>query len=163
MTARELRDRTVGEIAAEMPSSIRVFEMWKIDYCCGGLTPLPQACEAAGKTLEEFAADLVKATVPDGTSHDWNGDSLATMSAQICALYHDYTRQELTTLAPIADKVLGVHGNRHPELAEVVTLVRELTSDLIPHMLKEEQVLFPYVSEMERTAAGGCGMSGCSH
>lgn len=31
----------------------------------------------------------------------------------------------------------------------MVTLVRELTADLLPHMLKEEQVLFPYVNQME--------------
>ena len=64
-------------------------------------------------------------------------------------MYHEYTREALQTLAPIADKVLSVHGERRPELAEVVTLVRDLTSDLLPHMLKEEQVLFPYVGQLQ--------------
>ena len=152
-TTIQINDRTVGELAAEMPNSIRVFEAWKIDYCCGGRTPLADACTAIGKTVAAFVQELENtAAVPD--RRDWTADTLTAMSAQIVATYHNYTREELQTVAPIADKVLSVHGERRPELAEVVTLVRDLTADMIPHMLKEEQVLFPYVTQMEEAVAG---------
>jgi regulator of cell morphogenesis and NO signaling len=152
MTAlAEITDKTVGELAAELPNSIHIFETWKIDYCCGGMTPLTDACAAAGKTVEDFMSALSKAgTAPN--VRDWKSDSLSSLAANICAVFHEYTRQELQTLKPIADKVLGVHGARRPELAEVVTLLRDLTNDMIPHMLKEEQVLFPYVTQMEEAA-----------
>ena len=154
MTTMEMRERTVGEVAAELPLSIRVFEAWKIDYCCGGRTPLREACAAAGKSVDAFIAELdALATVPD-SMRDWTGETLAAIAEGIVCTYHAYTREELQTITPIAEKVLGVHGDRRPELAEVVTLIRDLTSDMIPHMLKEEQVLFPYVSEMEDAAAG---------
>ena len=94
------------------------------------------------------------ATVPDGASRDWSKDSLTTMAAKIVTTYHAYTREELQTITPIAAKVLSVHGERRPELAEVVSLIGELTADLLPHMLKEEQVLFPYVDQLEDAAAG---------
>ena len=45
----DIRERTVGDLAVEMPLSIRVFEAWKIDYCCGGHTPLPVAVAGAGR------------------------------------------------------------------------------------------------------------------
>ena len=32
--------RPVGEIAIEFPASTRIFEKWKIDFCCGGASPL---------------------------------------------------------------------------------------------------------------------------
>ena len=51
-TVTESKVMTVGELAAEVPTSIRVFEAWKIDYCCGGRTPLPEACAAAGRSVE---------------------------------------------------------------------------------------------------------------
>ena len=35
---------TVREIALNQPSSIRVFEQFGIDYCCGGRKPLATAC-----------------------------------------------------------------------------------------------------------------------
>lgn len=152
----DVRERTVGELAAELPLSIRVFEAWKIDYCCGGRTPLPEACAAAGKSVDAFIETLEKLVdVPDVNTHDWTSETLTSMSANIVAIYHAYTREELLTIEPIAEKVLSVHGDRRPELAEVLALVRAVRDDMLPHMLKEEQVLFPYVMQLEECADAG--------
>jgi regulator of cell morphogenesis and NO signaling len=149
----DVRERTVGELAAEMPLSIRVFEAWKIDYCCGGMTPLPEACAAAGKSVDAFIETLEKlVAVPDGSTRDWTAETLTSMSANIVSTYHVWTREELQTLEALADKVLGVHGERRPELAEVVTLIASLRDDMLPHMLKEEQVMFPYVTQLEESS-----------
>jgi len=146
-TTMDIRERTVGDLAVEMPLSIRVFEAWKIDYCCGGRTPLPDAVAGSGKTIDEFLAALdVLADVP---SRDWSGDTLTTMAGNIVSTYHAYTREELQLLEPLAQKVLGVHGDRRPELADVLSLLCALRDDMLPHMLKEEQVLFPYVTQLE--------------
>ncbi|HEU4520716.1 MAG TPA: DUF542 domain-containing protein, partial [Thermoanaerobaculia bacterium] len=147
-------ERTVGELAVEMPETIRVFEAWKIDYCCGGSTPLAKAVEAAGKSVGEFVAELENLSSVPGTSVDWQGLKLAAMAAQIVAGFHGSTREELQTVEPLAVKVLSVHGERRPELAVVLSLIRELRDDMLPHMLKEEQVLFPYVGQLEEAAAG---------
>jgi regulator of cell morphogenesis and NO signaling len=152
-TTIDLTQRTVGDLAAEMPLSIRVFEAWKIDYCCGGRTLLSDACEKAGKSIDAFLAEMeVLAVFPGGTMPDWTGNTITTMAAEIVATYHAFTREELATITPISEKVLSVHGERRPELAEVVSLIHELTADLLPHMLKEEQVLFPYVDQLEDAA-----------
>lgn len=151
----DIRERTVGELAVEMPLSIRVFEAWKIDYCCGGRSPLPTAVAAAGKTVDEFITALdAQAAVPDNAARDWMSsdrlsDTLTSMAADIVSMYHVYTREELQTLEPLAQKVLGVHGDRRPELKDVLALVYALRDDMLPHMLKEEQILFPYVTQME--------------
>lgn len=154
-TTIDFTERTVGELAVEMPLSIRVFEAWKIDYCCGGRTPLADACAAAGKSVDAFTAALeTLATVPDNTARDWSSSTLTTMAGNIVATYHEYTRGELQTIEPLAQKVLGVHGDRRPELAEVLRLVCALRDDMLPHMLREEQILFPYVIQMEEAEAG---------
>jgi regulator of cell morphogenesis and NO signaling len=156
MNANSLQDRTVGELAVEMPVSIRVFEAWKIDYCCGGMTPVAEACSAAGKTVEELAQALASAVViPEGVTRDWAAEPIADIAAHIVATYHEYTREELATVLPLAAKVHSVHGHRRPELVEVEQLVVTLTDDLLPHMLKEEQVLFPYVGQLALAADGG--------
>ena len=155
MTTIPFNARTVGDLAVEVPNSIRIFEAWKIDYCCGGKMPLEDACAKAGKSVDAFVAALgTLADVPAGTERDWAGRSLTQLAASIVATYHNYTREELQTLDPLAAKVYSVHGERRPELAEVLTLVRELATDLLPHMLKEEQVLFPYVDQMEKAVEG---------
>lgn len=156
MNANSLQDRTVGELAVEMPVSIRVFEAWKIDYCCGGMTPVAEACSTAGKTVEELARALASAVViPDGVTRDWAAEPIAGIAAHIVATYHEYTREELATVMPLSAKVHSVHGHRRPELVEVEQLVATLTDDLLPHMLKEEQVLFPYVGQLALAAGGG--------
>ncbi len=147
-------EKTVGQLAVELPDSIRVFEAWKIDYCCGGKTTLSDACAAAGKTVGAFAAELESlAKVPDA-GFDWQSKTLASVAAEIVATYHCYTREELQTLDPLATKVLSVHGERRPELVAVLSLLREVTADMLPHMLKEEQVLFPFVAQLEEAVAG---------
>jgi regulator of cell morphogenesis and NO signaling len=155
-TTVSLHDLTIGQIAARMPVSIRVFESWKIDYCCGGGRSLADACAPSGHTVEEFMQAMADtAVVPENVSRDWSSDSLREISSQVVDTYHRYTREELDTLTPITAKVLGVHGERRPELAEVVVLIKDLTADLLPHMLKEEQVLFPFVEQLERAAENG--------
>lgn len=151
----DIRERTVGDLAVEMPLAIRVFEAWKIDYCCGGRTPVPDAVARAGRTVDEFIAALdAQAAVPDNAARDWSLDTLTAMAADIVSTYHTYTREELQTLEPLSRKVLGVHGDRRPELNDVVALVDALRDDMLPHMLKEEQILFPYVTQMEEAAEG---------
>ena len=146
----DIRERTVGDLAAEMPLAIRIFEAWKIDYCCGGRTPLPDAVAAAGRTIDEFIAALdAQATVPDNAARDWSFETLTTMAGDIVSTYHAYTREELQTLEPLAQKVLGVHGDRRPELTDVLALLFALRDDMLPHMLREEQILFPYVTQLE--------------
>ena len=151
-----MHERTVGELAADVPSSIRIFEAWKIDYCCGGMTPLPDACAAAGRSVDEFVRALEMAvTMPEDVNRDWGKESLARIASHVCETYHRYTREELETLRPLAEKVLGVHGARHDELAVVRATVEDLTNDMLPHMLKEEQVLFPYVGQLEEARESG--------
>jgi len=92
---------------------------------------------------------MTTTTMELNAARDWSASSLRTIASNIVKTYHDYTREELQTLTPLANKVLGVHGERHPELAEVVSLIADLSADMLPHMLKEEQVLFPYVDQLE--------------
>ncbi len=35
---------TLRSIALEKPATIRVFERFHLDYCCGGNRPLEEAC-----------------------------------------------------------------------------------------------------------------------
>ncbi len=50
--------QTVRDIALENPATIRVFEKFGIDYCCGGRKPLTEACEANSLAVDEVIAAL---------------------------------------------------------------------------------------------------------
>jgi regulator of cell morphogenesis and NO signaling len=63
-------------------------------------------------------------------------------------------------LDELAEKVASVHGERHPELLDVLADVKELRDDLEPHLMKEERVLFPMIrqlSEADEPVEFHCG------
>lgn len=82
-------------------------------------------------------------------------DDLTDLVSHIVETHHTFTRSELARLFTLADQATSAHGDAHPELARVHELVVALADDLLPHLDKEERMLFPYVVALETAAAGG--------
>ena len=146
---------TVREVALELPQATRVFETMKIDYCCGGDKPLREACATAGvdiDKLERMLEEAGQAEAQGNGSLDFQKVSLSELITHILDKHHVYTRNEMTRLEALITKVVGAHGANHPELHKLGELFAQLCADLKPHMFKEEQILFPYIVEMERAA-----------
>ena len=62
--------------------------------------------------------------------------------------HHRYVDTRLLEITPYLEKIVRVHGDRHPELAEVEQLFKESAGELTVHMKKEEFMLFPYIRKM---------------
>lgn len=150
-----LTTKTVREIALEMPVTTRIFEEFKIDYCCGGRRPLREACDAAGVSADmilEKIESLVEVEQP--AELEWlKTASLRSLIEYIIEKHHVYTRQEIENLLPLMEKVASRHGETRPELYELATVFQELCNDLAPHLIKEERILFPYIGQLERAVA----------
>ena len=140
--------KTVRELVLENPAAARVFEKLGIDYCCGGNKPLVEACSAANLPVDEVVAALEKAE-PVRAVRDWREATLSELAQYIVEKHHAFTRDEINRLEQLILKVVGVHGKNHPELLRVRSIFRELAQELTMHMMKEEQMLFPYIAEME--------------
>ncbi len=149
--------KTVGEIAAEAPSATREFEKLGIDYCCGGSRTLGEACAAANIPIDEALARLEKSVsyIQSGDSTHWQNQLLADLIAHITSAHHVFVREESPRIEALAAKVVGVHGKNHPELSQVQAIFSALAEELRVHLMKEEQVLFPYVLLMEESSLAG--------
>jgi regulator of cell morphogenesis and NO signaling len=147
--------KTVRELAIEIPNATRVFEKMKIDYCCGGNQRLNEACANAGLEIEEVVQLLSQSEPTDVWSDTTNAQSLALaqLAGYIVAKHHIFTRGELERLTALLEKVCSVHGANHPELLQIQSQFQTLRGELEPHMLKEERILFPYISGLEIAAA----------
>ena len=143
---------TIGELAVAMPEAIPILERLGIDYCCHGEQRVQAACSAAGITADELL-QLIGAVKQPPVGRAWETEPVGGLIAYIIDAHHVYTRQAVQTLQNLAEKVRIAHGERHPELLVVERLIAELTTDLIPHMLKEEQVLFPFVEKLDEALA----------
>jgi len=155
--------QTVREIALQQPTSIRVFEQYGIDYCCGGRKPLGEACAARSLEVDAVIAALeTAATGTEAKPEDVTEKSLAGLCAHIVATHHEYVKRELPRLSALADKVVNRHGESHPELPVIHTTLARLSEELAQHLGKEEIVLFPYIAKLERAVAeGGTLPEGC--
>jgi len=146
--------KTVREYAVEIPAATRIFEKLGIDYCCGGSRSLADACTAVGVSVDEVLdslnADVESVSTSPAT--DWQALSQAELITHIVDKHHAFTREELVRLEALLAKVSGVHGENHPELFEIQDQFGKLRGELEPHMLKEENVLFPYIVRIEEAA-----------
>lgn len=144
---------TVGEIAAQNPGATREFEKLGIDYCCGGSRTLGEACAAGGVPIEEALSRLQNSLTapPVADAKDWQREMLADLIAHIKSTHHVFVREECPRIEALASKVAGVHGKNHPELLQVRQVFSALSEELHVHLMKEEQVLFPYLVRMEES------------
>lgn len=143
--------QTVRDIALENPASIRVFEQFGIDYCCGGRIPLDEACANKNLAITEVVAALEKASaeqVPQAGK--WASASLNNLAKYIVNTHHAYVNRELPRLAEFAKKVVNRHGDSRPELPLIQAKVAELAEEMTQHQAKEELILFPHISRLEK-------------
>jgi regulator of cell morphogenesis and NO signaling len=149
--------KTVGEIAAENPSSVRVFEKYSIDYCCGGKVSLAEACQSRGIEAVELEAELEQAAASrPGRERDWTTASLSLLIDHVVGTHHVYLKSELPRLALLLGKVQAAHGTRHGD--SLMPLKRSfdgLRAELDAHLAKEEMVLFPLVKRLEAARQAG--------
>lgn len=149
---------TVRELAVAVPGATRVFEQLGIDYCCGGARTLADACATFRVPLDEALhclEEAEKAEPSDRPLNDWSTQPLAVLIKHIQDTHHVFTRQELARIEKLFIKVCARHGENHTELMRLQELFLMLRDELLPHMLKEEQVLFPYVIRMEEAISSG--------
>jgi len=146
--------KTVRDLALEIPGATRVFEKLGIDYCCGGDRTLDNACNAAGLIVENVMTSLEQVNGSHAQLEEPNflTATLVELIDHIVEKHHVFTKTELARLHALMDKVHGVHGQNHPEIAELRDLFKALSDELGPHMMKEESVLFPYTIQMEDAA-----------
>ena len=148
---QNIQSMTIREIALERPVTTRVFEEFKIDYCCHGDTQFDEACRMAG-TSPELVMQKIDGVLDGSTgdaSETFTHSSLSDLIDHILSKHHDYTKEEMTQLSALMTKVATRHGEHLPALVELKTLFDSVCADLGPHMMKEEAVLFPYIQRLE--------------
>ena len=147
-----LSGTTVGEIAATLPISARVFEKYGIDFCCGGRIPLAEACENRG--LDPSAVlDEIDRTAQLAASEpvtDWRTATLTGLADHIVDTHHVYMKTQLPRLEAMLQKILDAHSARHGDvLVPLAVTYRAMRAELDCHLMKEEMILFPLIRALE--------------
>jgi regulator of cell morphogenesis and NO signaling len=150
-------ETTVGKIATEYPLATRVFARHKIDYCCGGGVRLDEVCEKKGLNAETIIEDINKEIgISDTPEIQWDKAPLANLIDHILVTYHRPLDEELPRLEAMVRKVANVHGAKDPEMfSGILSVFLGLNNELVEHMMKEEQILFPMIKSGQGAMAQG--------
>ena len=130
----------IGQIAVQLPGATAVFRRLKLDFCCGGQVSLREAANDKGLNLpallEELGTLQRPRTLPEAQEP-------AALIDHILARYHEVHRAQLPELIRMARRVEAVHRD-HPQVPHgLADYLDGMEQELLSHMLKEEQVLFP--------------------
>jgi regulator of cell morphogenesis and NO signaling len=149
------RDTKMKDIAVSNPAARQILEDAGLDYCCGGGKSLHEACLHADVPAEEILSRLRENSkhVSPGEAN-WTSVPVSDLTRHIRERHHRYVREAIARIQPLLDKVEAKHGKSHPEIADIRRLFAEVAREMVVHMQKEEQVLFPYIDALERAKSG---------
>jgi regulator of cell morphogenesis and NO signaling len=137
-------DRTLSDIAVQIPGATAIFRKYKLDFCCGGSVPLAQAAARKDLSTDEIVDELRRI---DGHFSSEAPAQTAALIDHIIRRYHDVHRRELPELIRLARRVEAVHRD-HPKVpAGLADGLQEILRELDEHMQKEELVLFPMMRD----------------
>jgi len=99
--------------------------------------------------LTEIEQDALQ---PQTGEREWNTAPLRELIEHIFSRHHAYLKSELPRIAELFAKVVRAHGDREPVLYQVREIFTALREELDAHMMREELILFPAISELEAAA-----------
>ena len=146
----------VRDIALSNSGARQILEDYGLDYCCGGGKSLHDACLRTNVSPEQILKRLRESSEQGASPESalWNTAPLGELTRHIEVKHHRYVRDAIPRISSLLEKVNGKHGKVHPEIAAILGLFTRVGQEMIMHMQKEEQILFPYIEALERARNG---------
>jgi regulator of cell morphogenesis and NO signaling len=134
---------SLADIAVRNAAASRVFHRHGLDYCCGGRRPLADACAERGLDPSAVLAEISSDAALRDPSPRWHERPLEELIDHIVDWFHVRLRADLPELLALARKVETRHADKAACPRGLAAHVETIGSDLFPHLMKEEQILFP--------------------
>ena len=144
--------QSIREIVTRQPSAAGIFHRFDIDLCLQADLSLEGACQELQLSVDQVLEKLADAEAQGccGVALDPENLSLSRLIQHIVRVHHNCVRQELPRLAEMASKLSAKRGDREPQLTKIAELIERLRGEMHAHIQKEEQVLFPFISQMDQ-------------
>lgn len=154
------KENTLAEIVKSDYRAARVFEKYKLDFCCKGNRPLQEA--ASGRSLDaERILNEVNETLNAPAHNDAETKAtpenlpLDELTNYIVKTHHSYLQGIMPFIYSHSQKVKEVHGKNHPEVIKIADIYEQIQTELNSHMMKEEMMLFPFITKLAEAARDG--------
>jgi regulator of cell morphogenesis and NO signaling len=137
---------TLAELAVKQPAASRVFQRYRLDFCCHGNRPLQEACDEYGLVPESVLAEIEREGQECGKSSRWEERPLAELVIHIVNHYHRRLRDELPLLVAMASRVEQVHREKAACPRGLAGHLEFMHAAVLEHLFKEEAALFPMIA-----------------
>ncbi len=143
--------QSIREIATSQPSAITLFERFELDVCSLANKSLKEACSELQLSLDQVLEKLQECHDSERGSgpSDPSALSCAHLIQHIVRVHHQQVRRDLPSLVRQATKLATKSGGASPALETLIGLIEQLQQDMLEHIRKEEEVLFPFIVQME--------------
>ncbi len=95
-----------------------------------------------------LADDPNAGKVAKAPTYDYDKWELDFLVDYIVNTHHQYIKDHAENLNDLAIKVAEHHGDSHPELNRISTLIYHFLQDLLDNTVREDEVLFPIIKQM---------------
>jgi regulator of cell morphogenesis and NO signaling len=151
----EMETATVADVALAFPNAIDILNQYHLDFCCQGKVPFTEACRKANLNPDTIWSEIQQAGEGSGTGHplrfeNWSSSMLVDFIVQH---HHQYVQEAIPRIQELLEKICSVHGDTNPELMLVRDDFNDLANELLNHLPKEEQILFPAIKRLEGSEA----------
>jgi len=146
---------TLAELAVKQPAASRVFQRYRLDFCCHGNRPLQEACDESGLASEAVLAEIESEGRESGEISRWEERPLSELIVWIVDHYHRRLREELPLLVAMAARVEEVHKEKAACPRGLARHLEFMHAAVLEHLFKEEAVLFPIIDAGAGSRAAG--------
>ena len=139
-----LEQAVIGQLVAGNYHTAAIFKQFNIDFCCKGHMTVGEACGIKNIDPSKVTAALENVqAMRRGDTVDYNSWGPDVLASHIQQTHHTYVTTQIPVLEGFLHKLCSVHGGAHPELEAISDQFFAAAEELLLHMKKEEQVLFP--------------------
>lgn len=141
----------VSDIVERDYRTAAVFRKYGIEYCCAGKKSLETACLIAGVNIDQVKTelDLASRKQPELINLPFESWHVDFLTAYIVNVHHHFIRQALPEAVSVVGQFANHHAVKFPHMSEVTQLLEKLHQEIIPRLTYEEEVLFPYMCQVE--------------
>ena len=140
----------ISDIVTHDYRTAEVFRKYDIDFYCAGKWSLDEACKEKGLNTEEVLKELkhsVKSALT-GNNPEFNEWDIDFLADYILNIHHRFLNKALPEAYEYVKRMLEEHSLHYPELKELETILQRMMKEIPPHMKKEEEVIFPYIKQI---------------
>ncbi len=154
-TEKKYSGMTLFQIINGNTRAAAIFEKYNIDLANNGTKTIRQVCEEKSILSNDVFNDLdevvdFKVEIPEKID-DWELDAIVDY---IINNHHKYVKTMIPVITTHTEKIAASYGKEHPEMVEVARIFSAVYKELKQHMMKEEEIIFPYIKYLVKVKSG---------